>query len=89
MPEPEQPEKAASLWAIVKNAIGRDLRNLPLPVELHEPITDLQKMAENTEYTELLDQVCMQRMWQIKFMNVFIAMCIAIESGTYSDSMLT
>ena len=57
MPMPKAAEKDVSFLSIVKNFIGKDLRNLPLPVELHEPITDLQKMAENCEYCELLNQV--------------------------------
>ena len=61
MPQPVSPEKAVSLLTVLRNAMGKDLLTLPLPVELHEPQTDLQKMCENCEYSELLDKVRRQR----------------------------
>lgn len=57
MPEPAKPERPLSLISVIKNAMGKDLMTLPLPVELHEPQTDLQKICENCEYSELVDQV--------------------------------
>ena len=77
MPEPANPDKPVSVISVVKNAIGKDLFALPLPVELHEPLTDLQKMSENCEYTELLDQVRPARLnlTKPKVRHAFIADC--------------
>ena len=62
MPEPKQPEKQYSLWSIIKECIGRDLSRVCLPVYFNEPVSALQKSAEDLEYSELLDKVgCLQQ----------------------------
>jgi len=43
-----------SIWTIIKNSIGKDLTRIAVPVHLNEPISILQKCAENVEYMELL-----------------------------------
>ena len=52
-----QAEKSYSLWSIIKECIGKDLTRVCLPVFFNEPISALQKTAEDLEYTELLDKV--------------------------------
>ncbi|KAG9301527.1 hypothetical protein G9A89_008379 [Geosiphon pyriformis] len=44
-----------SLWSILKNSIGKDLSKITLPVYFNEPTSMLQRMAEDMEYSELLD----------------------------------
>jgi hypothetical protein len=44
-----------SLWSILKNSIGKDLSKITLPVYFNEPTSMLQRMAEDVEYSELLD----------------------------------
>jgi hypothetical protein len=46
-----------NVWNVLKNAIGGDLLSLQMPLQMHEPLTHHQKIAEDLEYTELLDQV--------------------------------
>ncbi len=46
-----------SLWAIIKEMIGKDLTRVCLPVYFNEPLSALQKIAEDLEYSELLDKV--------------------------------
>ena len=43
------------LWSIIKNCIGKDLSKLPLPVNFSEPISFLQRLTEELEYSNLLD----------------------------------
>lgn len=43
-----------SIWNIVKNAIGKDLTRIPVPVNFSEPISMLQRLAEDLEYADLL-----------------------------------
>ncbi len=44
-----------SLWSILKNSIGKDLSKITLPVYFNEPTSMLQRLAEDMEYSELLD----------------------------------
>ena len=60
MPKPKQAEKQYSLWSIIKECIGRDLSRVCLPVYFNEPLSALQKSAEDLEYSELLDKVSCQ-----------------------------
>lgn len=57
MPKPAQVEKSYSLWSIIKECIGKDLSKVCLPVFFNEPLSALQKSAEDLEYCELLDKV--------------------------------
>lgn len=50
-----------SLWAILKNSIGKDLSKITLPVYFNEPTSMLQRMAEDAEYIDLLDKASRQR----------------------------
>nr|XP_023681040.1 oxysterol-binding protein-related protein 3-like isoform X2 [Paramormyrops kingsleyae] len=45
-----------SLWNILKNNIGKDLSKVAMPVALNEPLNTLQRLAEELEYSELLDR---------------------------------
>ncbi|KAG0315025.1 hypothetical protein BG000_005323 [Podila horticola] len=50
-----------SLWAILKNSIGKDLSKITLPVYFNEPTSMLQRMAEDAEYIDLLDKAVRQK----------------------------
>lgn len=46
-----------SLWNILKNAIQQpDLTKMPIPINFSEPISMLQRMCEDMEYANLLEQ---------------------------------
>ncbi|KAM0748994.1 hypothetical protein T439DRAFT_316102 [Meredithblackwellia eburnea MCA 4105] len=45
-----------SLWAILKGSIGKDLTKISFPVFFNEPTSMLQRMAEDVEFSECLDQ---------------------------------
>ncbi|XP_019871821.2 oxysterol-binding protein 1 isoform X2 [Aethina tumida] len=53
---PDKPNYPLSLWSIMKNCIGKDLSKIPMPVNFNEPLSMLQRIAEDFEYSELLDQ---------------------------------
>jgi hypothetical protein len=55
LPPPVERGGRASLWSVVKDAVGRDLTRVTLPVTFNEPLSALQKFAEELEYSELLD----------------------------------
>ncbi|CAG8535573.1 1697_t:CDS:10, partial [Acaulospora colombiana] len=50
-----------SLWSILKNSIGKDLSRITIPVYFNEPTSMLQRLAEDMEYSELLDIAARQK----------------------------
>lgn len=44
-----------NLWSIMKNCVGKDLSKIPIPVNFSEPISMLQRMTEELEYSTVLD----------------------------------
>jgi hypothetical protein len=50
-----RPNYSLNLWGIMKNCIGKDLSKIPIPVNFSEPISMLQRMTEELEYSDLLD----------------------------------
>ena len=44
-----------SYWSILKNCIGKDLSKIPMPVHFNEPLSFLQRMLEEFEYSNILD----------------------------------
>ena len=57
LPKPAQAEKSVSLWSIIKDVVGKDLTRVCLPVYFNEPLSALQRTAEDLEYSELADEV--------------------------------
>ena len=46
-----------SLWSILKNVIRQqDLTRMPIPINFSEPLSMLQRMCEDLEYFELLEE---------------------------------
>ncbi|GAB2275718.1 Oxysterol-binding protein- protein 1C, partial [Dionaea muscipula] len=56
LPDPIEKEKGVSLWAMIKDNIGKDLTKVCLPVYFNEPLSSLQKCFEDLEYSYLLDR---------------------------------
>lgn len=44
-----------SLWAIIRDAIGKDLSHVTIPVYFNEPLSMLQRLCENFQYANLLN----------------------------------
>merc|ERR1719323_2600679 len=53
---PDKPNISFSLWSIMKNCIGKDLFRIPIPVNFSEPLSFLQRLNEDFEYSEILDR---------------------------------
>ncbi|KAH9454928.1 hypothetical protein MJO29_011733 [Puccinia striiformis f. sp. tritici] len=51
---------SVSLWSILKNSIGKDLTKISFPVSFNEPISMLQRMAEDMQFSECLDAAAEQ-----------------------------
>ncbi|OLN85907.1 Oxysterol-binding protein-like protein [Colletotrichum chlorophyti] len=50
-----------SLIAFVRKNVGKDLSTISMPVSANEPISLLQRVAEQLEYAQLLDQAARQK----------------------------
>jgi oxysterol-binding protein 1 len=46
-----------SLWAVLKNSIGKDLTKISFPVFFNEPTSMLQRMAEDMEFSECREYI--------------------------------
>ncbi|QLQ80338.1 hypothetical protein HG537_0D03390 [Torulaspora globosa] len=44
------------LWSVLKSMVGKDMTRMTLPVTFNEPTSLLQRVAEDLEYTNLLDE---------------------------------
>ncbi|XP_066877015.1 oxysterol-binding protein-related protein 7 isoform X7 [Kogia breviceps] len=56
LPAASGPGADVSLWNILWNNIGKDLSKVSMPVQLNEPLSTLQRLCEELEYSSLLDQ---------------------------------
>ncbi|XP_068623300.1 oxysterol-binding protein 1 isoform X1 [Battus philenor] len=56
---PDKPNYPLSLWSIMKNCIGKELSKIPIPVNFSEPLSMLQRLTEDYEYSSILDQAAM------------------------------
>ncbi|XP_067136347.1 oxysterol-binding protein 1 isoform X2 [Centruroides vittatus] len=53
---PEKPDYSLNLWSIMKSCIGKELTKIPMPVNFNEPLSTLQRLTEEYEYSDLLDK---------------------------------
>ena len=49
-----------SIWAILKDSIGKDITKMSVPVYFNEPLNLLQKAAQYNEYSYILDKACQE-----------------------------
>ena len=57
----KDPKIKFSVWAIIKDSIGKDLTRITLPVYLSQPLSGLQMQSSNVEYIGLLDQAIAEK----------------------------
>lgn len=55
LPAPGTDNSHIGIMTILYNNIGKDLSRVSMPVALNEPVSLLQRLSEELEYTELLD----------------------------------
>ncbi|XP_015370661.1 PREDICTED: oxysterol-binding protein 1 [Diuraphis noxia] len=51
----DKPNHPLHIWSILKNCIGKDLSKIPMPVNFSEPLSMLQRITEDFEYSNILD----------------------------------
>uniref|UniRef100_F6RMU5 Oxysterol-binding protein n=1 Tax=Monodelphis domestica TaxID=13616 RepID=F6RMU5_MONDO len=71
---PSKPTYSLNLWSMIKNYIGKELSKIPLLVNFSEPLSMLQRLTEDLEYHELLDQAarCENSLEQMCYVGAFI-----------------
>lgn len=55
LPRLAKSREKLNIFSILKDAVGKDLSKISMPITLNEPISFLQRLAEDIEYSELLD----------------------------------
>ncbi|XP_031441319.1 oxysterol-binding protein 2 isoform X2 [Clupea harengus] len=70
---PDKPNYSLNLWSIMKNCIGKELSKIPMPVNFNEPLSMLQRLTEDLEYSELLDRAanCSSSLEQMCLVSAF------------------
>ncbi|KAJ8263622.1 hypothetical protein COCON_G00160790 [Conger conger] len=70
---PDKPNYSLNLWSIMKNCIGKELSKIPMPVNFNEPLSMLQRLTEDLEYSELLDRAarCESSLEQLCYVAAF------------------
>ncbi|XP_014260176.1 oxysterol-binding protein-related protein 6-like isoform X2 [Cimex lectularius] len=56
LPAPSPDSQGLSLWQLLSKNIGKDLSQVSMPVGLSHPLSVLQRLCEDLEYSELLDK---------------------------------
>lgn len=50
LPAPRPLSRGFTVWTVLKNAVGRDLNHITMPATINEPLSVLQKCAEELQY---------------------------------------
>jgi hypothetical protein len=82
LPPPQQREKSVSLWSLIKEMVGKDLTRVCLPVYFNEPLSALEKTAEEMEYSELLDAAATYPPRSLDRMLRIVAFAVSAYSST-------
>lgn len=56
LPAPRPLSRGFSLWTVLKNAIGKDLNHITMPATINEPLSVLQRCAEELQFRDLLEK---------------------------------
>ena len=59
LPAAVEREVRPSLWSVIKDALGKDITRIALPVTFNEPLSALQMFAEQLEYSDVLDRAAL------------------------------
>ncbi|KAI9006980.1 Oxysterol-binding protein-domain-containing protein [Hyaloraphidium curvatum] len=58
LPAPGSCESPVSILSILRGSMGKDLSTISMPIQLNEPLSALQRLAEEFEYSDLLVRAC-------------------------------
>ncbi|VDO12517.1 unnamed protein product [Rodentolepis nana] len=71
---PPKPNISLNLWSFLSNCIGKELTKIPMPVNFSEPLSMLQRLSENFEYSYVLDRAaaCTNPVDQLAYVSAFV-----------------
>uniref|UniRef100_A0A1I7YD71 PH domain-containing protein n=1 Tax=Steinernema glaseri TaxID=37863 RepID=A0A1I7YD71_9BILA len=74
---PPRREAGFALWSILKNALGKELSRIPLPVDFNEPISFIQRMTECLDNAHLLTRAAESSdpVEQLCYVAAFVVSC--------------
>eukprot|EP00052_Salpingoeca_macrocollata_P013271 m.103634 g.103634 ORF g.103634 m.103634 type:complete len:476 (-) comp18844_c0_seq3:87-1514(-) len=80
-----RPKSYSGLWSALKSAIGKDISKIAVPVQFNEPLSFLQRLAEDLEYSNVLDAAVAQDNSLLRLAHVaaFGSACFASSAEGY------
>ncbi len=78
LPVPKADTEGINLWNLLCKNIGKDLSKISMPVTLNEPLSALQRLCEELEYSELLDKAASADMSDVDRMMWVAAFAVSV-----------
>jgi len=80
---------AGSFLSVIRKNIGKDLSRISMPVTFNEPINLLQKLCEELEYSELLENACNETLSPTEYERLMYvgAFALSAYAGTIHRSV--
>lgn len=82
---PQRPSSNINCIDFIKSCIGKSLDEIPIPFNHREPLSMLQRITEEIEYTYLLDKAakCTNQWEQMTYVAAFSISCYCTTQRTY------
>ena len=82
---PQRPNNNINCIELLKNCVGKSIDDIPIPFNYREPISMLQRLVEEIEYTDLLDKAsqCSNQWEQMAYVAAFSVSCYCTTPRTY------
>ena len=58
LPVPRDPNKKINIWKVIKDSVGKELSKIAVPVYFNEPLSFLQRLAEELTYNSIIHNAC-------------------------------
>lgn len=81
LPHLHEPSTRSKIWSILKENVGKELSKIAVPVSFNEPISMLQRCAENVEYHDLIRKANQTQQSELRLGYVMASMYI-LNSNT-------
>lgn len=81
---PQRPNNNINCIELLRNCVGKSLDEIPIPFNYREPLSMLQRLVEEIEYTDLLDKAsqCSSQWEQMAYVAAFSVSCYGTTSRT-------
>ncbi|XP_065582565.1 oxysterol-binding protein 1-like [Artemia franciscana] len=79
---PDKPDLSLNLWKIIKQNWGKSLFSIKLPVNINEPLSMLQRLTEEYQYSDILDTAAgkSDSCEQLSYVAAFVVSCYGTTS---------